>query len=238
MDAVDKGHAKIGATGRSGSDIVCTGGGTGNIRLELPFAGMLRQPDQSALAGAPPIRRDDGPIQSVQQYLGDLCWKIRQYREPLRKARKRLEDAGFTEQTLRDEIVSSLVRQAERIEPMWWNQPTAKLQQQRPKNRQNPDQQGYRVSHYDCAAGVYFLADDCRCESSFPMAERRLILDRRGWQTFFAGLGRRNFCAICWFTARVSHLGVGGIGYAAAHGHLLPFVYSIGRFGLSAPGSI
>ena len=74
---------------------------------------MLRQPDQSALAGAP--EGDDGLIQSVQQYLGGSVLEDPAVQEPLRKARKRLEDAGFTEQTLRDEIVSSLVRQAERI---------------------------------------------------------------------------------------------------------------------------
>lgn len=57
MDAVDKATQRSGPPADPVSDIVCTGGGTGNIRVGTSFAGMLRQPDQSALAGAPPIGR-------------------------------------------------------------------------------------------------------------------------------------------------------------------------------------
>ena len=54
-------------------------------------------------------------IRSAQQYLGGPVLKTPAVQEPLSQARELLEQAGLTEQALRDEIVSGLVRQAERI---------------------------------------------------------------------------------------------------------------------------
>ncbi len=234
MDAVDKGHAKIGAAGRSGSDIVCTGGGTGNIRLELPLreccgSGSIRTGWRSAYG------RDDGLIQSVQQYLGGPVLEDPAVQEPLRKARKRLEDAGFTEQTLRDEIVSSLVRQAERI-CAHGGISRPQLQQQRPKNRQNLTSKatGFPIMIALLACIFWLTIAGANLPSQWLSAG--LFWIEEAGRLFLLDWAPQFLCDMLVHGARIAPWR--GYRLCCAHGHLLPFVYSIGRFGLSAPGSI
>ena len=61
------------------------------------------------------LEGEDDLVRSAQQYLGEDVLDRPDVQELLRKARKQLEEAGFDEQALRDEMVSGLVRQAERI---------------------------------------------------------------------------------------------------------------------------
>lgn len=61
------------------------------------------------------LEGEDDLIRSAQQYLDEDVLDRPDVQELLRKARKQLEEAGFDEQALRDEMVSGLVRQAERI---------------------------------------------------------------------------------------------------------------------------
>ena len=115
MDAVDKATQRSGPPADPVQILYAPAVEQAISELELPLrecCGSRINPRWLALRL---LEGDDGLIQSVQQYLGGSVLEDPAVQEPLRKARKRLEDAGFTEQTLRDEIVSSLVRQAERI---------------------------------------------------------------------------------------------------------------------------
>lgn len=76
---------------------------------------MLRGKISSRWLALRLLEGEEELIRSAQQYLGGPALKTPAVQEPLSQARELLEQAGLTEQALRDEIVSGLVRQAERI---------------------------------------------------------------------------------------------------------------------------